>query len=426
MPNIPFPRGVRDLMPNEALFRNEVIAKIEGVFRNMGFLTIDTPSFESMGVLNAKNAIGEESKLIYTLDDKELGLRYDNTISLARYMAMHQELPLPFKRYYTGKVWRRDEPQRLRYREFTQVDADIIGGSRAHTDAEVIAAGAMALEALGITDYAIDINDRGIADLILEKFGVPKERVLDVFRAVDKLDKIGEGKVSDIVKGLGLANEVVDQVMGFVSRQGSNDDKLAYITGILGEGKESADLKMLMQLLGSYGLRGGVNLKFSIMRGIDYYTGIIFEYRIAGEEAKISFGAGGRYDNLIGVYNNGKSMPAVGVAMGIDRILDHLKFSDSIQYTYAKAFVIHVKDTNYPYALEVANKLRAAGIPTDINMAARNLANQMAYANSIRVKYALIVGDVEQNSQKVKLRNLINGEELTLNIDEAVQTIQKK
>ncbi|MDE1810934.1 MAG: histidine--tRNA ligase [Candidatus Micrarchaeota archaeon] len=426
MANIPFPRGVRDLMPNEALFRNEVIAKIEGVFRNMGFLTIDTPSFESMVVLNAKNALGDEGKLIYTLDDKELGLRYDNTVSLARYMAMHQELPLPFKRYYTGKVWRRDEPQKMRYREFTHIDADIIGGSRANTDAEVIAAGAKALEALGITDYSIDINDRGVADLVFEKFGVPKEKVTDVFRAVDKLYKLGEGKVSDLIRALGLANELVDQVMGFVTRDGTNEEKLDYLRGILGGGKGCDELATMLQLLPSYGLRGSVNLNFSIMRGLDYYTGVIVEYKLAGEDQKDSFGAGGRYDSLIGTYNNGKSMPAVGIAMGLDKILEHLKFSGSIEYTYAKAFVIHVKDTNYAYGLEVANRLREAGIPTDINMAARNLANQMSYANSIRVKYAVIVGDVEQNSQKVKLRNLITGEELTLNIDEAIQIIGRK
>ncbi|HVC58038.1 MAG TPA: histidine--tRNA ligase [Candidatus Acidoferrales bacterium] len=425
MANIPFPRGVRDLMPNEALFRNGAIAKMESVLRVMGFLTIDTPTFESMAVLNAKNAIGEDSKLIYTLDDKDLGLRYDNTISLARYMAMHQELPLPFKRYYTGKVWRRDEPQKLRYREFTQVDADIIGGEKTRADAEVIAAAGLVLEAVGIDDYTVDVNDRSVADMVFEKFGVPKEKIIEVFRAIDKMEKLGEGKVSDIVKGLGLANEVVDQVMGFASRGGTNEQKLDYIKGILGESKESGDLKAVMELLKAYGLKGKINLNFSVMRGIDYYTGIIFECKIAGEDSSVSFGSGGRYDNLIGVYNNGKSIPAVGVAMGVDRILDHMGFSSSPQYTYAKAFVMHVKDVNYAYALQVANKLRASGIPTDINLASRNLANQMAYASSIKVKYALILGDVEQSSQKVKLRNMINGEELTLNIDEAVQIIEK-
>ena len=146
MADIPFPRGVRDLMPNEALFRNELLKRIESLFQLFGFLAIDTPTFESLKVLKAKDGIGEDTKLIYELKDEDLGLRYDNTVSLARYMAMHQDLPLPFKRYCINKVWRREEPQRLRYREITQADADIVGGNSAMADAEVIAVASMILE----------------------------------------------------------------------------------------------------------------------------------------------------------------------------------------------------------------------------------------------------------------------------------------
>ena len=160
MPEIPFPRGVRDLLPNEALFRNELVEKIESVFRLFGYLSIDTPAFESISILKAKNTIGADNKLIYEMKNEQLGLRYDHTVSLARYMAMHQELPMPFKRYYIGKAWRREEPQRLRYREFMQADADIIGGEKTKTDAAVIAVAAIILDNIGI-DYAIGINDRG-------------------------------------------------------------------------------------------------------------------------------------------------------------------------------------------------------------------------------------------------------------------------
>ena len=150
MAEIPFPRGVKDLMPNEALFQNELLKKVESVFQRFGFLTIDTPTFESLKVLKAKSAIGEESDLIYEIKDEDLGLRYDNTVSLARYMAMHQDLPLPFKRYYIGKVWRKDEPQKNRYREIMQADVDVIGGDAVQNNAEVLATTATALEQIGL------------------------------------------------------------------------------------------------------------------------------------------------------------------------------------------------------------------------------------------------------------------------------------
>ena len=162
MADIPFPRGVRDLLPNEALFRNELLKKTESIFRTFGFLTIDTPSFESLQVLKAKNAIGSDTKLIYEMKDELLGLRYDNTMSLARYIAMHMELPMPFKRYYIGKCWRREEPQHLRYREITQADADIIGGNAPMADAEVIAVAAAVFDSIGIK-YEICVNDRQTA-----------------------------------------------------------------------------------------------------------------------------------------------------------------------------------------------------------------------------------------------------------------------
>ena len=155
------------MLPNEALFRNEMLRKFEEVYRRFGFVTIDTPVFESLYILRAKNAIGEESKLIYELKDENLGLVYDHTVSLARYYAMHQEIPLPFKRYFIGKAWRREEPQKSRYREFTQADIDILGGSPIYTDAEIIGAAAKALEAIGV-GFEMKLNDRRIVDMILK------------------------------------------------------------------------------------------------------------------------------------------------------------------------------------------------------------------------------------------------------------------
>ncbi|MDE1871552.1 MAG: histidine--tRNA ligase [Candidatus Micrarchaeota archaeon] len=420
MTDIPFPRGVRDLLPNEALFRNELLRKVENVFRLFGFLTIDTPSFESLKVLKAKDAIGADTKLIYEMKDEQLGLRYDNTMSLARYIAMHQELPMPFKRYYIGKSWRREEPQRLRYREITQADADIIGGNRAMADAEVIAAAGAVLDSIGIK-YEICINDRQLMDRVIEKFGVGKDKVIGVMRALDKFEKIGEDGVVKALNELGIESAAVDQIMEFVGQEGTNEDRMSYVEKLVGE-DATKDLKTTLELLKGYGIRGEPSVDFSTVRGLDYYTGIVFEYRKM-EMRDASLGGGGRYDNLIGIFST-KPMTAVGVALGIDRILEALDFSSSIEYTYAKVFIANVKEGNYKYAISIASAFRAKGVAVDMNMASRNLSNQLAYANAIKTKYVAIVGDSEEKMGKLKLRNLVDGNEETVSVDDAVKIVK--
>ncbi len=419
MSDIPFPRGARDLLPNEALFRNELLERMEDVFRLFGFLSIDTPSFEHIDVLKAKNAIGAENKLIYEMKDERLGLRYDNTVSLARYMAMHQGLPLPFKRYYVGKVWRRDEPQRLRYRELLQADADIVGSKSPAADAEVMAAAATILDGIGV-EYSIRINDRRIMDAVLSKIGIQEDLLPNAMRAIDKLDKIGETEVASMLRALGVESGTADQAMVFIMLDGANDAKLDYVDKIAGEGT-SKDLRATLKLLGAYNIRGEPTIDFSVVRGLDYYTGIVFEYKLSDE--KLSVAGGGRYDNLIGVYGN-KGMPAVGVSLGVDRLLEALDFSSSTEYTYANAFVATVNDNNYWYALHVAGNLRANGIPTEINLAQRNLTNQFSYASAIKTKYVIIIGDAEEKAGKVKIRNLISGDESTVSMDEAISIIK--
>jgi histidyl-tRNA synthetase len=424
MANIPFPRGVRDLMPNEALFRNELLAKVENVFKRFGFLAIDTPTFESLKILKAKGAIGEDAKLLYETNE-DLGLRYDFTVSLARYMSMHQDLPLPFRRYYIGKSWRREEPQRLRYREFTQADVDIVGGRGPAADAEVIAAPCIILEELGI-DYTVLISNRKIIEQMLGSFGVKQENFIDVMRIVDKLDKVGEEAMIERLNGLGLGKDIVRKIGEFISTKGSNEDKLAYVGAILKEGDGNTavgELKQTLELLAIYGLKGTVSIDFSLMRGFDYYTDIVMEIKANTKKTKASIGGGGRYDKLIELYG-GKSLPAVGLSLGIDRILELLGFSDSVKYTYAKAFIINVKDKNYPYALKVANFLRANGIAVDINVATRNISNQLAYANSLKVGFAIIVGDEEEKGNKLKLRDLVSGQETMMAMNDVLARLK--
>ncbi len=421
MADLPLPRGVRDLMPNEALFRNELLKKIERVFQSFGFLTIDTPSIEDLRVLKAKGGIGEDTKQIYEMKDEKIGLRFDNTMSLARYMSMHQHLPLPFKRYYIGKVWRREEPQKLRYREFTQTDADIIGGESAHADAEIMALGAAIFEALGF-DCRTELNDRRIVDAVLTKLGVPEAKVVEVMRIFDKQEKIGQQKVVHLLTELGLDRQIIEKLNEFTGLSGTNEQKLSKVEKMMGDKVATAELRKTLELLKSYRISGDVVFSPSIMRGFDYYTGIVFEYRTSNRDVVQALGGGGRYDKLIGNLG-GKHMPAVGFGLGIDRILDTLKFSESTDYTYAKVFVAYVKENNQRYAITVASGLRKAGVPTDVNLSSRNLSNQVSYASSIKAKFVIIVGDSEEKEKKMKLKNLVTGEEKTVNIEDAIENI---
>ncbi len=423
MAEIPFPRGVRDLMPNEALFANELIKKVELVFQRFGFLTIDTPSFESLKVLRAKDGIGEESQLIYEIKDQDLGLRYDNTVSLARYMAMHADQPLPFKRYYIGKVWRLDEPQKNRYREFVQADIDVIGGSAPANNAEVIAATAKVFEAIGL-DYTIMISDRRILEDLMGTFGVNHDDFIAVERTIDKLDKIGQDKVNQTLLKMGVDEGVVRKLNLLMGQRGPNEEKLDYVEALLKDKAPATEMRELLELLGRYGLANNLMVDFSIVRGLQYYTGVVFEFKDPHGKIKSSLAAGGRYDNLLSLYS-GKNVPAVGISIGIDRVLDAMDFSSSPKKTPAQVYVAYIKDKNYNYALAIANRLRDAGINTDINTAKRNINNQFVYANSLRFKYVVVVGDAEEQESKLKLKDLVTGEEEAMTFEEALERVRR-
>ncbi|MEM3227599.1 MAG: histidine--tRNA ligase [Candidatus Micrarchaeaceae archaeon] len=421
MPEIPFPRGVKDLMPNEALFKNELLKKIESIYQRFGFLTIDTPAFEHLKVLTAKDGIGEGEKQIYEIKDEELALRYDHTVSLARYFAMHQSLPMPFKRYYIGKIWRKEEPQKNRYREITQADVDIIGGEKAQTDAEVISAAATVLDEIGV-EYSIHLNSREIINGILAAFGIDEEKHIEVIRAVDKYDKIGmDGVAAELTKA-GIEKAAIEQITSFASMQGSNEEKLAYAKNLIKNAEAVKELEETLELLSLYRINGEAVVDFSIMRGFNYYTGLVVEF-IGNGRVKGSICGGGRYDNLIGIYG-GKDTPAVGVSIGVDRIMDALDYAASPRVTYAKVFVAYINESNRKYAIEIAERLRAGSVNTELNLAKRNLANQLAYADSLKLKYAVIVGDAEQKLGKIKLRNMLSGSEELLSLDEALKVLK--
>jgi histidyl-tRNA synthetase len=420
MTDLPFPKGFRDMLPNESLFRLNVIKKIESVFQLYGFLSINTPKLESLDILLAKDSIGEENKLIFKLKEENLGLRYDQTVSLARYFIMHSDLPLPFKRYSIGEVWRMDEPQRLRYREFTQADIDIIGGESIKGNAEVIAVLSKVYTSFNI-DFSVSVNDRSLLDKFFEKIEVTGNDQIKVMRSIDKMDKIGVEGVRKIIEEL-IGKEKSSKIIELISFEGSNEQKIDFISKIVGE-DATREINETLKLLKIYNIKENIILDFSTVRGIDYYTSIVFEFKIKGENS--SLGGGGRYDHLIEMYG-GKSINAVGASIGVDRLLDILNFKNSKEYSPSQVFIANVKKENYNYALSVANELRANGINTDLNASERNISNQLSYANSLHFKYVIFVGPSEEESKMVKLRNMETGAEETTQLSDVISLIKSR
>lgn len=417
------PRGVRDFGPSQAIARKRIVAVIEETFKRFGFSPLETPAIENMEVLNAK-AYGEDaSKQIYQIQDDDSALRFDLTIPMARYVASNGSIPLPFKRYQIGQTWRRDEPQKMRYREFTQADVDIVGAAGIESDAEVMAATALALEELGFTDYKILLNNRIVLDKILSTFGVGAEKQPAAIRAIDKISKIGRQEtikqLTDVVK----EDRSSEKIIGFLVEAGTNAEKLERIAAEVGAKDEAESMRALLELVRSYNIQGELVFDPSLARGLDYYTSYVWEFVVFGNGKQLpTIAGGGRYDNLIGLYGK-KSLPAVGSSLGIDRIFDVIEQKVE-SGTYSDVFVAVIGDENYGYALSIANALRAKGVYTDINATKRNISKQLEYANALKFKYAAIIGAQEKNAKKLKLRDLVSGDEVLLAVDEAIEKIR--
>lgn len=394
------PKGTRDFLPQEIILRNKVFDIVRKVFESYGYEPLETPAFEYWEILSAK--CGEEvKKEIYYFKDKgerELGLRFDLTVPFARVVASNPNLPKPFKRYTIGRVWRYEEPQKGRYREFWQADVDIAGSSSVISDAEVVSVGIECLRKLGFKNFKVRVNNRKYLETKLIEIGIPKEKIFDVFRIIDKLDKIGEEGVKE------LLSKVVPE-------------KEEKIMELIKEKEEiPKEIEEFFEAIKLFDVEGEIVFDPSLVRGLDYYTGNIFEVD-AGFGKSIA--GGGRYDNLIGIYGK-ENVPAVGFSLGIERIIELIKERKmmEIDRTITKVFVANVGDEMLKNAIKIASKLRKMGIPTDINLGQRNLSKQLEYCNSKGIRYVLIVGEEEMKEGKVKLKDMESGEERKIKISE--------
>lgn len=414
-------KGFRDYLPKQMILRRRIIEIFRGIFERHGFEPLDTPALEYLEVLTGK--AGENEKLMYHfLDqgDREVGMRYDLTVPLARVVAMHQDaLVMPFKRYHIAPVWRAEKPQRGRFREFWQCDADIAGSPSMVADAEVVTIMAEALTAVGLPKFTIHISHRRLLESIGLAAGVPESQAGTIYRAVDKLAKIGrEGVRRELTDG-GIEGEAADRVLTSVTMDGSPDDLLDDLTerlvSVPAAGEAIAELRQLFALLPAFGVPAETyHLDLSLARGLDYYTGPVYEASVV--EPKVGSVAGaGRYDKLVGNFL-GRPIPATGISLGLERIIEVVEEFGLLPTpsTVADVFVAVFQDSLAASA-GIARELRNAGLNVDVAVQPnRSLGDQLKYANRKGVRFAVIAGEAELERGEAALKDLLTGEQVTV------------
>jgi len=399
------PRGTRDIKPDEMFRRNYVLDVLRETFERWGFLPLQTPAFESWKLLSAKCGEDVKNEIYYFKDksNRELGLRFEFTTSLARFISNNPNIPKPFKRYQIGPVWRYDRPSKGRYREFWQADIDIVGSSSPLADAEVVSTFANALENLGIKDFTIKINNRKIIESFLLELGI--KNTIDVLRSIDKLEKFGKDFVVKELKRKGVSGDSIKKIINFISKDLKKDN----------ENKGIKELLDVVNYIKSFGYGKYVKIDLSLVRGLDYYTGVVFEFCI---NDALSIAGGGRYDNLIKTLG-GPNLPATGISFGIDRLIEFVKFERKENIF----FIVPIGKIND--AIKIAKKLRKAGIKCDLDVSGRGISNQLRYAARRNIRYVLIVGEKELKKNGVKLRDMKTGSEKLIKINNLVSKLRK-
>ena len=450
-PNIP--KGTRDFSPVEMAKRNYIFDTIREVYALYGFQQIETPAMETLQTLMGK--YGEEGdKLLFKVlnsgdylnkvSDEELcerntlklaarlcekGLRYDLTVPFARYVVMHRdELQLPFKRYQIQPVWRADRPQKGRYREFYQCDADVVGSDSLMNEVELMQIVDTVFTRFGVR-VQIKINNRKILTGIAEVIG-EADKIVDITVAIDKLDKIGIDNVNEELRGNGISEEAIQKLQPIINLAGSNNEKLQVIADVLATSetglKGVEETRFILDTLQNVGLNNEIQLDLTLARGLNYYTGAIFAVKALDFEIG-SICGGGRYDNLTGIFGL-PGMSGVGISFGADRIFDVLNTLD----LYPKEAVastqllfVNFGEKEAAYCLPIVAKARQAGIRTEIYPDSAKMKKQMSYANAKGIQFVAIVGENEMNEGKVTLKNMATGEQAMVTAEELIKVVNK-
>ena len=425
--------GFMELMPNDQVKFNNMMDKIRKSYEAYGFLPLDTPIIEMADILLAK-AGGETEKQIYRFNkgDNDLALRFDLTVPLAKFVSEHyNDLSFPFKRYQIGKVYRGERPQKGRYREFYQCDIDIVGAEELSivNDAQMPSVIYTTIKELGFDKFTIRINNRKILNGLFAELGLEQESV-DIMRIIDKIDKIGKEKVKDCLLDMKIESAKVDKILDFISIQGSNDEKIEQLNKLnFGNELYRAGVQDLTEVVKYVRLfsvpEENFKIDLTIARGLDYYTGTVYETFLDDYRELGSVCSGGRYDNLTEFYSD-KKMPGVGVSIGLTRLFSKLVELDLMQEkdeTISKVLVVSMTD-KLDRALEVGKEFRKAGINSDMYLEDKKIKAKFKYADKLKIPYVAVIGEEEEKNGTVSLKNMVTGEQEEISVDRAIEILK--
>ena len=446
------PKGTRDFGPDEMAKRNYIFNTIKDVYALYGFQPIETPAMETLHTLMGKYG-DEGDKLLFKIlnsgdyfkgiGDEELskrntlhlqtklcekGLRYDLTVPFARYVVMHrEELQLPFKRYQIQPVWRADRPQRGRYREFYQCDADVVGSDSLLSEVELMQIVDTVFSKFGIR-VCIKINNRKILSGIAEVIG-EADKIVDITVAIDKLEKIGLENVNEELRSDGISDEAIKKLQPIISLTGTNDEKLSIIRDVLKDSetglKGVEEIQFILDSLKATGLNNAIELDLTLARGLNYYTGAIFEVK-ALDTPMGSITGGGRYDNLTGIFGM-PGLSGVGISFGADRIYDILNTLDLYPkeaVSTTQLLFINFGEKETAYCLPIAKAVRKAGIRTEVFPDNVKMKKQLSYANAKHIAFVALAGDDEIAQNKITLKNMLTGEQKVVSPEDILEEIK--
>lgn len=426
------PKGMRDLLPEEKILKSRVIDALRQMFETYGFNPLETPSLEEYKTCTAKFSAGNESDVVqelFSLEDRagrKLGLRYEMTFPLARVIANNPQLAKPFKRYAIGPVWRNGPIKLGRYREFWQCDVDIVGVKDVIADAELIALAENFFKKLGL-EVVIKVNNRKLLKGLMSACDIPEKKQDSVIITIDKLNKIGIDGVTKELDEKGITGDSIEKLTKLIQMKGN----ALQITTLLKEeirneiGREGlAETKILFDYLKDFGVKSA-ELDISLARGLAYYTGPIFEVFMKKGEIKSSIAAGGRWDNMIQKFaGNDTEIPATGISFGIDVIGEVLKLEKKINAEKSVVRVYVIPINTLRESVEIAQKLRASGVNTDIDLMGKNISKNLEFANNQGIPYVLVIGPKEIKEGKVSVKNMKTGKEQKVKIDEIEKVIK--
>ena len=425
--------GFMELLPNDQIKFNSLVDKIRKSYEKFGFLPLDTPIIEMADVLLAK-AGGETEKQIYRFNkgETDLALRFDLTVPLAKYVCEYNnDISFPFKRYQIGKVYRGERPQKGRYREFYQCDIDIIGDGELSivNDAEMPSVIYTTIKEFGFDNFTIRINNRKLLNGLFAELSL-EEQSVEIMRIIDKLEKIGKDNVVKCLQDLNVADEKIEKILNFIEIDGETDEKLQKLENLNFTNElflqGLSELKEVVKYVRLFGVPDtNFKVDLTIARGLDYYTGTVYETFLDDYRELGSICSGGRYDNLAEFYTD-KKLPGVGVSIGLTRLfskLSELNILKEEDESISKVLVVSMTD-DISRALEVATKIREEGINTDVYLENKKIKAKFKYADKLKIPYVAVIGEEEEKNGTVSLKNMETGEQEEMSIEKMIEVLK--